>query len=234
MTTAIKPRWIGFDDLLIGLGKKHAKISGDGDLGQRTALNEMLEALQWGAWLSRTTAPEQFTFCDREHDIPLGDGNIIDCQFWRYFHDAYTVPGGAPYEQLARGGPWATRFWDRDGFEFGLAGDHNGAVLGRVRGVEVWALTGEFAKPGPGRQKGSKGRGDPKDYQTAVARIIAEVDAEHSLEDKLAARKDGIRREKFVVDANDKSPTRENAAKHIRAILKGHGYDKDELKRRFN
>lgn len=229
MNEVIKPRWIAFEDLLNALGKKHAQISGDGDLGQRTALNEMLEALQWGAWLSRTKAPDLFTFRDRGHAVPLEDGYIINPQFWRYYHEAYTVPGGAPYEQLARGGPWATWFWDRDGFEFGLEGDENGSVLGRVTGVEVWALTGALAKPGRGRKEGAKGRGDPKGYKAAVSRIIADIDRAETPQAKLEARAAGIVRESHVV----KAIAPDSAEKHLRALLVEAGYSVEDLDRRF-
>lgn len=195
MTAAGKPKWVDFDDLLFGLGGKPlADILGDGDAALHAARYVMFLFLKSGDWVARTTSPEAYVYSVGEHSVPLNTMDTVDPHFWHDFEVAWET--GAPYEHLARGGPWAQEVGENgsvDGFAFGLAGDHNGPRVGRVRNVQIWARTGKFSAPGRGER--GPGRTDAYGYAGAVARIKADVDAAEGDEAKRRARRDGIARE---------------------------------------
>lgn len=228
MSGGAKVKWIGFDELLFKLGgAPMEEILGDGDAALHAARHVMFLFLKHGDWIARTTSPESFEFKHGEDSIPLNSGNMIEPIFWRYFENADAT--GVPYEALARGGPWAHWQYERDGFEFGLAGDHNGKIVGRAHGVQIWVRTGKFSGPGRGRKEGSKGRGDPKGYNAAVARIVADINRAETLQEKLDARAAGVIRESFVVRAS----TPQSAQTYMRSRLVKVGYGEEDLKRRF-
>lgn len=185
MSGGAKAKWIGFDELLFKLGgAPMVEILGDGDAALHAARHVMFLFLKHGDWIARTTSPETFEFKHGEHSIPLNSGNMIDPIFWRYFEDADATE--APYEALARGGPWAHWQYERDDFEFGLAGDHNGAIVGRAHGVEVWVRTGKFSGPGRGRPQGSKTKETKRDPVKFAALIDEAAEKIRAGEDRTA------------------------------------------------
>jgi hypothetical protein len=227
MTTAPKPKWKGFDQLLCELANAMDGVLGDMDASLHAARHVMLLFLKHDAWLARTNQPESYVFDHGGHAVPLDQMDMLNSHFWSYFEAA--EESGAFREALARGGPWAEWQFGVDDFAFGLADDPSGPIVGRVRDVQVWARTGKFAKPGRGRKEGAEGRGDPKGYKAAVSRIIADIDRAETLQAKLDARAAGVVRESHVV----KGITPDSAAKHLRALLVKAGYSEEGLQRRF-
>jgi hypothetical protein len=172
MTTAPKPKWKGFDQLLCELADAMDKVLGDKDASLHAARHVMLLFLKNDAWLARTSQPEGYVFDHGGHSVPLDQMDTLNSHFWRYYEAAEET--GEFREALARGGPWAEWQFGVDDFAFGLPDDPAGPIVGRVRDVQVWARTGKFSKQ-HGRPTGTKAYPveDELALQEAIERISA-------------------------------------------------------------